>query len=233
MVEFPYRLTGLDLVKHWLIPLFISVGLNLAILLSIHWALQTPVYLPTLEIQMIAAKSPQKTKPVEKPPIKKKKAKPKPKKKPVPPKPKVKPKPEIVSPQPEKQVPRVEEPETVEPEADVVEAPVEPPRAEVKAAVIYNPQPLHRLTRNPSDHKLVEPQYPEDERALGREVRVLVSFIITQNGKAVEVEIVKSGGLKFDTAVVKALQQSLFNPGYIQEKPVAVSITRLFEFKLF
>ena len=103
-----------------------------------------------------------------------------------------------------------------------VNTPLEPP--ETKPFIV---EPLFHLTRQPiAKNQRLSEYYPEDELALGREATVLASILINDEGKVVEVDIVKSGGTSFDAAAKKALLENAFEiqPGYIDGRPVAVRI---------
>jgi len=93
-------------------------------------------------------------------------------------------------------------------------------------------QPLHRLTRLPQFLRRIEPVYPEGERTMGREASVLVEVVIDTRGRILEATILKSAGGNFDAAVLQALDQSLFAPGYIDDKEVVVRFQIPFVFRL-
>ena len=93
-------------------------------------------------------------------------------------------------------------------------------------------QPLHRLTRLPQFLRRIEPVYPEGERTMGREASVLVEVVIDTRGRILEATILKSAGEHFDAAVLQALDQSLFAPGYIDDKEVVVRFQIPFVFRL-
>lgn len=90
----------------------------------------------------------------------------------------------------------------------------------------------HRLSKLPYFIRRVEPEYPESERAAGIETRVLAEVCISDKGDVEKVRIVKSGGERFDRVVIEALKTSSFNPGFINEKPVAARVQIPFVFKL-
>ena len=106
--------------------------------------------------------------------------------------------------------------------------PVEPPAP----APDYDVQPLHRVTRIPQFLRRIEPAYPEGERVAGHEATVLVEIVIDTRGRVLEASIVKSGGAEFDSAVLDALEQSLFTPGYIEDRAVVVRLQIPFSFRL-
>ena len=93
-------------------------------------------------------------------------------------------------------------------------------------------QPLHRLSQAPRFLQRLDPAYPEAERASGREAQLLVEVVVDTHGRVLEATIVKSGGPHFDRAVLSAIKQSLFAPGYIDGQPVVVRFQIPFRFQL-
>lgn len=93
-------------------------------------------------------------------------------------------------------------------------------------------QPLHRLSQAPRFLQRLDPAYPEAERASGREAKLVVEVVIDTHGRVVEATIVKSGGPHFDQAVLSAIKQSLFVPGYIDGRSVVVRFQIPFRFQL-
>jgi len=60
----------------------------------------------------------------------------------------------------------------------------------------------------------------------------LVEVTIDDKGKVVNIRVVKSAGINFDTAVIDALKKSLFAPAYIDTEPAAVKVLVPFRFNL-
>ncbi|MDH4185190.1 MAG: TonB family protein [Nitrospinota bacterium] len=158
---------------------------------------------------------------------------------PPPPPPKPKPKPPLVKkiePKPEPVPEPPPEPEPVpdtmglDPEKEPEPEPPPAPPAPPPPAPVYVPS--HKLTRLPAFVARIEPEYPENERFTGRDARVLVEILLNPDGKIDSINIIKSGGPAFDEAVVKALRESSFTPGYMDERPVAVRVQIPFVFKL-
>jgi protein TonB len=115
------------------------------------------------------------------------------------------------------------------------------PKVESTAATTTTPnptaasediQPLFRLTRMPSFSRKEEASYPITERRAGIQATVLAEVTINAQGNILEVRILKSGGSAFDEAVKQSLQQSQFNPGIIDGKPVGTRFQVPFRFKL-
>ncbi|MBM3262731.1 MAG: energy transducer TonB [candidate division Zixibacteria bacterium] len=74
--------------------------------------------------------------------------------------------------------------------------------------------------------KKVEPEYPLLAKMAGIEGLVVLSILIDENGKLVEVQVVKSlGNTGCDEAAVKAVEQYVFAPATVQGKPVAARVT--------
>lgn len=123
------------------------------------------------------------------------------------------------------------------PVAEPQPAPVVPPTVVAEPSQNNTPreaevQPLFKLNRLPSFSKKVEAVYPTTERRAGVQANVLAEVTIDEQGRVVQVRILKSGGSAFDDAVKQALQQSLFNPGMMDGKPVGTRFQIPFRFNL-
>jgi periplasmic protein TonB len=93
-------------------------------------------------------------------------------------------------------------------------------------------QPLGKLTRPPAFLRKIEPVYPAAEQRAGSQAYVLAEITIDEQGKVIEVKIMKSAGSAFDNAVSEALKKSVFVPGYIGKEAVAVRVLVPFRFNL-
>lgn len=93
-------------------------------------------------------------------------------------------------------------------------------------------QPLNKLTRPPSFLNKIEPVYPASEQRSGSQAYILAEITLDAEGKLLDIKIVKSAGSYFDNAVIDAIRQSTFTPGYIEKQPVAVKVLVPFRFKL-
>ena len=94
------------------------------------------------------------------------------------------------------------------------------------------PVPLFKLTSLPRFVHKVEPQYPVDMRALGKEATVKLEVLIDRKGKVRKVTILQSGGEAFDKAASNALMLSSFVPGNVEGTPVAVRMRIPIRFSL-
>lgn len=110
------------------------------------------------------------------------------------------------------------------PPPPVEEPPPPPPEPEY--------QPLYSLSALPTFVRQVQPEYPESQRFSGREAKVMVEVSIDVTGSVRSVRIIKSGGEVFDNAVIEAIENSLFTPGYQKGRPVAVRVQIPYKFKL-
>ncbi len=117
------------------------------------------------------------------------------------------------------------------PVAEAVHAQPESAPAEPLASTL-DIQPLHRLSQAPRFLQRIDPVYPEAERASGRQANVVVEVVVDTRGHVLEATIVKSGGPHFDLAALKAVGQSLFVPGYIDNQSVVVRFQIPFRFQL-
>lgn len=136
---------------------------------------------------------------------------------PVPPAPKPQPIPEAAT-------PLLSAPAPAKPQQEATPAQTTTPALDI--------QPLHRLSQAPRFLQRLDPAYPEAERASGREAQLLVEVVVDTHGRVLEATIVKSGGPHFDKAVLSAIKQSLFAPGYIDGQPVVVRFQIPFRFQL-
>lgn len=136
---------------------------------------------------------------------------------------------------------------SAEPAPSVNTAPPESPTAVAKQASPANQeinaatetrlagltvQPLSKLSRPPVFLRKIEPVYPAAEQRAGSQANILAEVTIDENGKVREVRIVKSAGKNFDDAVIDALKNSIFVPGYIDKEAVAVRVFVPFRFNL-
>jgi TonB family protein len=118
--------------------------------------------------------------------------------------------------------------------AETAEAPPTPQQENISgaAATTSNIQPLSKLTRPPAFLHRIEPVYPTAEQRAGSQAYVLAEVTIDEQGKVLEVKIMKSAGSAFDNAVTEALRRSVFVPGYIGKEAVAVRVLVPFRFNL-
>jgi len=93
-------------------------------------------------------------------------------------------------------------------------------------------EPFHRVSVLPSFKVQAEPAYPPSERAAGKETQVVAEVYIGENGTVDRVEIITSGGILFDNAVISAVKNSSFTPAFMDGKPVAVRVKIPYTFKL-
>ncbi|MDH5637380.1 MAG: TonB family protein [Nitrospinota bacterium] len=122
------------------------------------------------------------------------------------------------------------EPKTIGLDEDMEPEPEQPPMPSQPPEPVYIPS--HKLSRLPAFVRKAEPVYPEKERFTGREARVVVELLLDNEGKINSLRIVESGGEAFDDAVKQALEDSMFAPGYMGQRPVAVRVQIPFVFKL-
>ena len=176
---------------------------------------------------------PKKIKP-KKPAPKTIKPKPKPVKKP---KPKIKPRPKPVN------KPVLTEKIVANEIAPVVEIPPEPKRVvehripeskpnKEETPVLPTPTPIFKLTSMPRVVHQGSLIYPQDMREQGREAMVKLEILLDVKGRVRKIDIVKSGGEAFDKAAVDSMKNTIFLPGNINGKPVAVRLKKKIRFRL-
>jgi TonB family protein len=93
-------------------------------------------------------------------------------------------------------------------------------------------EPLYRVTQLPGFARRIEPAYPESERALNKQARVLAEITVSDTGEILEIRIAQSGGAAFNAAVIAALKESRFTPALIRDRAVSVRFQVPFQFKL-
>lgn len=93
-------------------------------------------------------------------------------------------------------------------------------------------QPISKLSKPPAFLHKIEPVYPAAEQRSGSQAYVLAEITLDATGKMLNINIIKSAGSYFDNAVIEAIKQSSFTPGYIDKEPVAVKVLLPFRFKL-
>ena len=242
----PDQRSNVKTVRHWILPVLLSLIINVGILQLLVVMLATLEPVATeysrIDVRLLlnpkqeppplpVAKTPE---PVVKPPEPKPKPVPPPQKvvKTLPPLPKKTLEPP--APEPPKDIAASQEaPADARTEADPFEASIVNEAPKPVTIVTTSPQPknevipLFRLTRMPKivDYNLdtLKRFYPEEERDFGKEATVEAMILVDENGDVVEVEIIKSAGERFDAAAKKALLSKalVIQPGYIGDRPVA------------
>lgn len=220
----------------WFPAAAVSVAVHCAVFGCAAWALGAKKeYAPTelfrlRETQMVA----HRVQPVSHTPVVERAPAPQPQpRKPVP-----KPEPAPVKPQPadpvtakEETPPPAPQPETAPaPVAVAQNAPPAPQPDSVPPAPAY--QETDQLSNLPYFRTNVKPAYPRSALRSGRKARVVVEVYINEKGGVDDVRIAQSGGEEFDAAVIAAMKQSQFEPGYMSGKPVAVKVRIPFNFKV-
>jgi TonB family protein len=78
------------------------------------------------------------------------------------------------------------------------------------------------------------PAYPDEERTVNHEGRVLLSFVVGENGRAEmgSVKVLYATSRAFLRSVIKGLQPMRFNAATVDGKPVRQRVTMPFEFSL-
>ncbi|MDC0672631.1 TonB family protein [Nannocystis sp. ncelm1] len=109
------------------------------------------------------------------------------------------------------------------------------------AALLATPQiaearrfapPAPQLTRAPELVEFAAADYPEAERAAGREAAVVLRLHVDDTGAVKSAEVSESAGPAFDAAAVAAALKFRFTPAEIDGKPSAIKIAYRYEFEL-
>jgi TonB family protein len=104
------------------------------------------------------------------------------------------------------------------------------PSEVLPAETVY--QPYYKVSKLPAFKVKVDPVYPPTERASGNEARVVAEIFLNKFGSVDKIEIIKSGGTLFDNAVIQAIHDSSFTPGYKNSEPVPVKVQQPYVFRL-
>lgn len=110
---------------------------------------------------------------------------------------------------------------------------IEPPASQpesVPPAPAY--QEVEKLSSLPFLRTNVRPLYPRNALRSGKKSRVVAEVFINEKGGVDNILIAQSGGEEFDSAVIAALKQSQFEPGYMAGRPVAVRVRIPFNFRV-
>jgi protein TonB len=78
----------------------------------------------------------------------------------------------------------------------------------------------------------IQPVYPPMERQAGLEGRVIVQFVVHEDGSVSDFVVVQGASPGFDAAAVAALEQVRFVPGRQNGQPVKVRMTVPVRFRL-
>ena len=76
----------------------------------------------------------------------------------------------------------------------------------------------------------MEAPYPEEEKASGRMASVVVQIAISATGTVDAVKVIESAGPAFDAAAVAAIQQFLFEPAEVNNRPSPIRINYRYDF---
>jgi TonB family protein len=87
-----------------------------------------------------------------------------------------------------------------------------------------------RLTRPPKLVKFVEAAYPDVEKASGRTASVVVQIAISATGTVDAVKVIESAGPAFDQAAITAIQQFVFEPAEVNDRPSPIRINYRYDF---
>ncbi len=94
------------------------------------------------------------------------------------------------------------------------------------------PEPIYRVTEKPRLLRQGVKIYPEDMKRLGITATVIIDALIDRQGKVRNTTVFKSAGKSFDDAAITAIKDSIFIPGKISGKPVAVLFRLPIKFNL-
>lgn len=75
-------------------------------------------------------------------------------------------------------------------------------------------------------------RYPERARKAGIEGRVIVQFVVDEEGRVVDEQVVRSLSLDLDEEALRVTRRARFVPGCIDGEPVSVQISLPLTFRL-
>jgi protein TonB len=107
------------------------------------------------------------------------------------------------------------------------EAKVEEPEPEIFVIVEEMPELMGGLASIQS-----KINYPEIAKKAGVEGRVIVQFVVNEQGKVTDPVVVRGIGAGCDEEAIRAVQQAEFKPGKQRGKPVRVKMSLPITFKL-
>lgn len=80
--------------------------------------------------------------------------------------------------------------------------------------------PTHLLDKAPSTRVQPSPVYPHEGRANGLSGEVVVEFVVDENGRVLDPQIVKSSDRMFEEPTLRAVSKWIFEPGRLHGKVV-------------
>jgi TonB family protein len=89
-----------------------------------------------------------------------------------------------------------------------------------------------KLTKPPKLLKFVDAPYPESEKSAGKQAFVVLQIGISATGSVDSAQVLQSAGAAFDAAALAAVQQFLFDPAEIDNRPAPIRIQYRYEFVL-
>lgn len=82
--------------------------------------------------------------------------------------------------------------------------------------------PIFAVTRLPKAKAVVEPEVPESWRSRARDIVVVLELDIDAKGRVEEVRVIRGAGADLDRAVVRAAEETEFEPALVGADPVPV-----------
>ena len=93
----------------------------------------------------------------------------------------------------------------------------------VVTKAVKAPKPIH----------VPDPDYPNDMRNKTRTGRVLLRTVVDEHGNTQMTKVYDSSGPSFTDAALGALRKWTFEPGRLNDKPVAVVVNVIMDFQLY
>jgi protein TonB len=84
----------------------------------------------------------------------------------------------------------------------------------------------------PFIEKTTQPAYPKFARRMGKEGKVLLSILIDESGKVLQVQVLQGAGFGFDEAAMEAVRVWIFKPATLDGTPVRCRARMLVRFEL-
>ncbi len=88
------------------------------------------------------------------------------------------------------------------------------------------------LTKPPSVRRFVQAEYPAEALRAGVEADVVLEVEIAEDGRVIEVRVIRGAGRGFDEAAVAAVRAFEFDPAEVDGRPAPVRIEYVYHFRV-
>lgn len=92
--------------------------------------------------------------------------------------------------------------------------------------------PARKVTKQPQAIRQAPPRYPYNQARAGLSGRVLLSFVINDEGRVVDIAVTAANNPAFERPAIEAIKKWRFRPGESEGRPVSVRVSQLIDFEL-